>query len=202
MTAMHALTGVVAAATVASTGAITGLAAADTAQQQALKAQAKAAAAQQTVAEVVDRTYRTVVSESVTTAAATGGSLSPSPKPKTSASRIGTGWMSMKTTSAITADATIRTSDAARSTRDRGSLSETAPPMGPRTRFGTVRMANEIGVFISYSRRDAELAERVQRELEQAGMLAWSGRKLQSSAPMAQTRGDKTVAEMLLEDRE
>ena len=86
MTAMHALTGVVAAATVASTGAITGLAAADTAQQQALKAQAKAAAAQQTAAEIVDRTYRTVVSESVTTAAATGGSLSPSPKPKTSAS--------------------------------------------------------------------------------------------------------------------
>ena len=40
------------------------------------------------------------------------------------------------------------------------------------------------------------------KELEQAGMLAWSGRKLQSSAPMAQTRGDKTVAEMLLEDRE
>ena len=40
------------------------------------------------------------------------------------------------------------------------------------------------------------------KELEQAGMLAWSGRKLQSSAPMAQTRGGKTVAEMLLEDRE
>jgi len=40
------------------------------------------------------------------------------------------------------------------------------------------------------------------KELEQAGMLAWSGRKLQPAAPVAQTRGDKTVAEMLLEDRE
>ena len=40
------------------------------------------------------------------------------------------------------------------------------------------------------------------KELEQAGMLAWSGRKLQPALPMSQTRGDKTVAEMLLEDRE
>ena len=40
------------------------------------------------------------------------------------------------------------------------------------------------------------------KELEQAGMLAWSGRKLQSAAPVAQTRGDKTVSEILLEDRE
>lgn len=85
MTALHVLTGMIAAATVASTGVITGLAATDTAQQQALKAQAKAAAAQQAGAGVVDRAYRTVVSESVTTAAASGGSLTPSPKPTTSA---------------------------------------------------------------------------------------------------------------------
>ena len=39
------------------------------------------------------------------------------------------------------------------------------------------------------------------KELEQAGVLAWSGRKLQPAVPLSQTRGDKTVAEMLLEDR-
>ena len=40
------------------------------------------------------------------------------------------------------------------------------------------------------------------KELEQAGMLAWSGRKLQPAVTMSLTRGDKTVAEMLLENRE
>ena len=40
------------------------------------------------------------------------------------------------------------------------------------------------------------------KELEQTGVLAWSGRLLLPAAPVAQTRGDKTVAEILLEDRE
>lgn len=40
------------------------------------------------------------------------------------------------------------------------------------------------------------------KELEQAGVLSWSGRKLQPATPVARTRGTKTVAEMLLEDRE
>ena len=40
------------------------------------------------------------------------------------------------------------------------------------------------------------------KELEQAGVLAWSGSKLLPAAPVAQTRGEKTVAEMLLKDRE
>ena len=40
------------------------------------------------------------------------------------------------------------------------------------------------------------------KELEQTGVLAWSGSKLPLAAPVAQTCGDKTMAEMLLEDRE
>jgi hypothetical protein len=38
--------------------------------------------------------------------------------------------------------------------------------------------------------------------LEQAGLIAWSGKQLTPIAPVAQTQGDRTVAELLLEDRE
>lgn len=38
--------------------------------------------------------------------------------------------------------------------------------------------------------------------LQQAGLIAWSGKKLSPLAPVARTQGDRTVAELLLEDRE
>lgn len=38
--------------------------------------------------------------------------------------------------------------------------------------------------------------------LQQAGLIAWSGKKLAASAPVARIEGDRTVAELLLEDRE
>ena len=38
--------------------------------------------------------------------------------------------------------------------------------------------------------------------LIEAGILAWSGRKLVPMAPVAQTRDSGTVADLLLEDRE
>ena len=38
--------------------------------------------------------------------------------------------------------------------------------------------------------------------LKQAGLIAWNDEKLQPSAPVAQARGERTVAELLLEDRE
>jgi len=38
--------------------------------------------------------------------------------------------------------------------------------------------------------------------LEQAGVLAWNGESLPRAAPVAQTRGATTVAELLIEDRE
>ena len=40
------------------------------------------------------------------------------------------------------------------------------------------------------------------RELIQAGLVAWSGRKLMPMDPVARTRGRRTVAALLLEDRE
>ncbi|NOZ27569.1 MAG: type II toxin-antitoxin system prevent-host-death family antitoxin [Chloroflexi bacterium] len=43
--------------------------------------------------------------------------------------------------------------------------------------------------------------ERVQ-DLVQAGLVSWSGRKLGPLASVAETKGDRTIAEMLLEDRE
>jgi prevent-host-death family protein len=39
------------------------------------------------------------------------------------------------------------------------------------------------------------------RELVQAGLVAWSGRKLMSIDPVPRTQGRRTVAELLLEDR-
>jgi prevent-host-death family protein len=38
--------------------------------------------------------------------------------------------------------------------------------------------------------------------LQQAGLIAWSGKKLSALAPVARTQGDRTVADLLLEDRE
>jgi antitoxin (DNA-binding transcriptional repressor) of toxin-antitoxin stability system len=40
------------------------------------------------------------------------------------------------------------------------------------------------------------------QELIQAGLLAWSGHKLVPMAPVARIRGKRTVANLLLEDRE
>jgi len=38
--------------------------------------------------------------------------------------------------------------------------------------------------------------------LARVGLVAWSGNKLPSLAPVAHTRGRQTVADLLLEDRE
>jgi prevent-host-death family protein len=40
------------------------------------------------------------------------------------------------------------------------------------------------------------------QELIQAGLVTWSGRKLMPMEPVARTRGVRTVADLLLEDRE
>jgi prevent-host-death family protein len=39
------------------------------------------------------------------------------------------------------------------------------------------------------------------QELAQAGLVAWSGRKLPPRAPVARTKGKRTVGDLLLEDR-
>ena len=40
------------------------------------------------------------------------------------------------------------------------------------------------------------------QELLQTGLVAWSGRKLAAIDPVAQTRGKRTIADLLLEDRD
>ena len=38
--------------------------------------------------------------------------------------------------------------------------------------------------------------------MAQAGLILWSGKKLEPMAPVARVRGDRTVADLLVEDRE
>jgi len=44
------------------------------------------------------------------------------------------------------------------------------------------------------------LVERLE-ELQQAGLIRWSGRKLSPMKPLARLRGKKTIAEIIIEDR-
>jgi prevent-host-death family protein len=44
------------------------------------------------------------------------------------------------------------------------------------------------------------LEDRLQR-MVQAGLILWSGRKLEARPPVAQVRGERTVADLLIEDR-
>mgnify|MGYP006311753883 CR=1 FL=1 len=53
--------------------------------------------------------------------------------------------------------------------------------------------------------RIVPLTEPVEAQLEslqEAGLIAWSGKKLSALAPVARTQGERTVADLLLEDRE
>jgi prevent-host-death family protein len=40
------------------------------------------------------------------------------------------------------------------------------------------------------------------KAMQEAGLLEWNGQKLEPMEPVARTRGDRTVADLLLEDRE
>ena len=44
--------------------------------------------------------------------------------------------------------------------------------------------------------------EKRMQELQEAGLVSWNGRKFAPPEPVARTRGPKTVADLLLEDRE
>jgi prevent-host-death family protein len=44
-------------------------------------------------------------------------------------------------------------------------------------------------------------AEARMQELIQAGVVAWSGRRLAPMIPVARAKGERTVADLLLEDR-
>ena len=40
------------------------------------------------------------------------------------------------------------------------------------------------------------------RQLVEAGLVAWNGQRLTPLAPVARTRGQRTVADLVLEDRD
>jgi prevent-host-death family protein len=49
------------------------------------------------------------------------------------------------------------------------------------------------------------VAQTLEEKLEamaEAGLLEWSGKKLEPMEPVAAVRGDRTVADLLIEDRE
>lgn len=48
----------------------------------------------------------------------------------------------------------------------------------------------------------AESVEQRVEHLSQAGLVAWSGQKLSPLAPLGRNAGSRTVADLLLEDRE
>lgn len=48
---------------------------------------------------------------------------------------------------------------------------------------------------------EKSLEEKMQ-ELIKSGFIVWNGEKLKPSKPVARTKGDKTAAQLLLEDRE
>jgi len=48
---------------------------------------------------------------------------------------------------------------------------------------------------------EVSLDEKIQ-ELIASGFIVWNGKKLKPSKPAARTKGDKTAAQLLLEDRE
>jgi prevent-host-death family protein len=55
-----------------------------------------------------------------------------------------------------------------------------------------------IGRIVPISQPTQEKLE----ALSQAGLIAWSGQRLQSLAPVTQAKGDRTVADLLMENRE
>ncbi|MBI2187932.1 MAG: hypothetical protein HYU37_12575 [Acidobacteria bacterium] len=51
------------------------------------------------------------------------------------------------------------------------------------------------------TRKPKALRERVEA-LRRAGVIAWSGRRLRPAKPAGKVRGNKTVADLLVENRE
>jgi len=74
----------------------------------------------------------------------------------------------------------------------------------PKARLSALLRQVEAGETVTFARHgkpvDITLETRL-AALEQAGLLAWDSEHLPRSAPVAQTLGATTVAELLIEDR-
>jgi len=71
-----------------------------------------------------------------------------------------------------------------------------------QVKAGEVVVITERGMQIARILPAEPTTEVRLKELEAAGLVAWSGHRLEPTEPAARTRGPKTVTEMLLEDRE
>ncbi len=67
---------------------------------------------------------------------------------------------------------------------------------------GATVIVTERGKPIGRSVPISQPTQEQLQALSQAGLIAWNGQKLQPLAPVAQAKGDRTVADLLLEDRE
>ena len=65
---------------------------------------------------------------------------------------------------------------------------------------GTVIITNR-GKPVGRIVPEAQCLEAHLEALNQAGLIAWSGKHLSPVAPMARAKGEKMVADLLLEDR-
>jgi len=63
------------------------------------------------------------------------------------------------------------------------------------------RRGKPVGRIVPIEQEEQSLEDRL-KAMEEAGLLAWNGKKLEPMKPVARTRGDRTVADLLLEDRE
>ncbi|MCS6962425.1 type II toxin-antitoxin system Phd/YefM family antitoxin [Thermoflexus sp.] len=70
-----------------------------------------------------------------------------------------------------------------------------------QVKAGAILVITERGKPIGRLVPIASSAETRLSELLQAGMAAWSGRKLAPLTPVARARGERVVADLLLEDR-
>jgi prevent-host-death family protein len=71
-----------------------------------------------------------------------------------------------------------------------------------RVKAGTTVVITDRGTPVGRIVPERASLDAKLHDLAAAGLIAWSGERLRSVPPLARTRGPKTVADLLLEDRE
>lgn len=71
-----------------------------------------------------------------------------------------------------------------------------------RVKAGETVLITEHGQPVAQIIPATEPVEARLLRMVEAGLIQWSGRKLEMRLPAAQTRGEQTVADLLIEDRE
>jgi prevent-host-death family protein len=70
-----------------------------------------------------------------------------------------------------------------------------------RVRAGETVLITDRGQPVGRIVPTAESIEDRLQRMAEAGLILWSGRRLEPRPPVAQARGDRTVADLLIEDR-